>query len=112
LQASSPVIAGEGISSVWKSFKRDVETVRDAILGDEPAAPPRPRAEPEPPRGEPLANHDRAQVARAQGLLNQLGYPAGPVDGAYGSTTRAAIIQFQQHAGLAPTGDGGWTPLM
>ena len=33
-------------------------------------------------------------VAQSQRMLNQLGYNAGPVDGAYGGKTRGALEKF------------------
>ena len=33
-------------------------------------------------------------VAQSQSILNQLGYNAGPVDGAYGSMTKRALEKF------------------
>jgi len=46
-----------------------------------------------------------AAVARAQAVLAQLGYDAGPPDGAIGPRTRAAIIRYQRDNGLAQTGE-------
>ena len=44
-------------------------------------------------------------VARAaQGLLNLLGYEAGPVDGLLGSRTRSAVLAFQSDRAEAQTG--------
>jgi len=50
-----------------------------------------------PPQADPV-------VARAQVLLNQLGYSAGEPDGLMGPKTRAAIESFQGSLGLNPTG--------
>lgn len=43
-------------------------------------------------------------VAETQRLLNALGYPAGPEDGAAGPQTRNAVALFQRDQGLPPTG--------
>ena len=43
-------------------------------------------------------------VRRAQDLLNQLGYDAGPVDGIVGRRTTAAVKRFQSASGM--TADG------
>jgi peptidoglycan hydrolase-like protein with peptidoglycan-binding domain len=40
----------------------------------------------------------------AQGLLNLLGYAAGPVDGLLGSRTRSAVLAFQSDRAEAQTG--------
>lgn len=45
-----------------------------------------------------------AGVAEVQSLLNAAGFNAGGVDGVAGPGTRAAIAQFQQSIGRAPTG--------
>lgn len=50
-----------------------------------------------PPQASPV-------VARAQALLNQLGYSAGEPDGLMGPKTKAAIESFQGSLGLNPTG--------
>jgi len=44
-------------------------------------------------------------VARAQTLLNKLGYDVGAPDGLVGSRTRTAVKLFQQRNGLAETGE-------
>jgi spore germination protein len=41
---------------------------------------------------------------RAQEALHQLGYYSGPVSGAFGPLTRAAIRSFQHNIGAQPTG--------
>ncbi len=46
-----------------------------------------------------------ALVSKAQALLNQLGYEAGPVDGALGDKTRSAILDFERRNGLPETGE-------
>jgi localization factor PodJL len=43
-------------------------------------------------------------VSRAQGLLNKLGYDAGPPDGLMGARTREAIKSFERKNGLEETG--------
>ena len=47
----------------------------------------------------------RADVSEAQKLLNQIGYNAGPVDGAYGQRTRQALIAYQRSEGLPVNGE-------
>jgi localization factor PodJL len=51
------------------------------------------------------ASHNRELVARAQGLLNKLGYDVGAPDGELGDRTRDAIKKFQQRNGLDETGE-------
>lgn len=41
-------------------------------------------------------------TARAQTLLSELGYNAGPADGVLGERTRRAIVRYQRDAGLEP----------
>lgn len=41
-------------------------------------------------------------TARAQALLTDLGYDAGPADGVLGERTRRAIVRYQRDAGLEP----------
>ena len=92
----------------WNALKKDFGTLKGTITGDRPAqsggAPPAP-AGADRATGEAIANHVPVQVARAQDLLNQLGYSAGPVDGAYGGATRTAIARFQAQNGLPVTGN-------
>ena len=46
-------------------------------------------------------------VRDVQRLLNQLGYNAGPVDGAMGTRTREAIRAFQRQHGMAVSEEAG-----
>jgi len=46
----------------------------------------------------------RADIARAQELLNRLGYDAGSPDGLMGPRTRDAILEYQLTEGLETTG--------
>ncbi|MGV1014219.1 MAG: peptidoglycan-binding protein [Methyloceanibacter sp.] len=52
-----------------------------------------------------VAEPNPALVTRAQALLNQLGYDAGPPDGVFGSRTRSAIQSFERRNGLEETGE-------
>jgi uncharacterized caspase-like protein/surface antigen len=57
-----------------------------------------------PPPGEPVATRpDPALVRIVQQKLDALGFTPGPVDGAWGRKTEAAIRSFQQAAGLEAT---------
>ena len=54
----------------------------------------------------PLSEGDMKKAVRnIQAILNANGYDAGPVDGAMGAKTRAAIRAFQEANGLPVTGD-------
>ena len=54
----------------------------------------------------PLSGDDMKKAVRnIQAILNANGYDAGPVDGAMGARTRAAIRAFQKANGLPETGD-------
>jgi protocatechuate 3,4-dioxygenase beta subunit len=50
------------------------------------------------------ATGERAQLARAQQQLTNLGFDPGPVDGLMGPMTAGALRAFQQSRGLNPTG--------
>lgn len=50
------------------------------------------------------AGDARTSIARAQSLLNDMGYHAGPADGVLGPRTREAIRAFQRDKGLTATG--------
>lgn len=47
---------------------------------------------------------DRADVERAQKALKQAGHDPGPVDGAMGARTSAALRAYQTQHGLSATG--------
>ena len=66
--------------------------------GTQPAQPAAPAAAPA------SSGYDRAMVRETQQLLTDLGYRPGPVDGAYGRKTGAAISEYQRTAGLSVTG--------
>lgn len=75
----------------------------------QPSRPPPPYAAsppraPAPPAA--VATDGRA-VAEAQRLLTELGYEAGPADGAPGTRTVATVRAFQRDHGQAPTGEVG-----
>ena len=50
------------------------------------------------------AENARSSIARAQSLLSEMGYHAGPADGVLGPRTREAIRAFQRDNGLTATG--------
>ena len=50
-------------------------------------------------------DQQRDRIRRAQGLLNDLGYDAGPEDGLMGPSTRSAIEAFQRDKGFAVDGE-------
>lgn len=79
----------------WKAAP--VKKAANRIYKSEAAwAPPGPAAKAE-PKSSP-------QVAKAQKLLNKLGYTAGPADGVMGPKTTSAIKDFQMRSGLDATG--------
>lgn len=47
---------------------------------------------------------DRADVERAQKMLQQAGHDPGPIDGVVGAKTRAALRAYQKAHGLGETG--------
>lgn len=47
----------------------------------------------------------RDEILEVQRLLWAFGFRAGPVDGAAGPTTRAAVVRYRQDRGLPPMGD-------
>lgn len=53
----------------------------------------------------PAAEPNSELVARAQSMLNRLGYDAGTPDGVMGLRTRAAIQSFERQNGLEETGE-------
>lgn len=95
----------QGVRDFWNKVKKDAgevaDVITDAIDGGKTSTQP-----PElPPAQEVVYNQVPDRVAQVQGLLGQLGFPVGPVDGAYGPGTRSAIIQFQSQRGLPSTGN-------
>jgi hypothetical protein len=53
-------------------------------------------------------DYDLSTWANRQHALVELGYDPGPIDGAFGPKTKAALKQFQSDHGLTP--DGVWGP--
>jgi localization factor PodJL len=53
---------------------------------------------------QPWETPDAELIARAQSLLNRLGYETGPADGDFGPQTREAIVAYQSDEGLERTG--------
>jgi Putative peptidoglycan binding domain len=71
----------------------------DGARGAPSAAP---AASPTPPPPTPLTT--TADIREMQGRLRSVGFNPGPVDGAAGPQTAAAVKQYQQARGMTPTG--------
>lgn len=65
-------------------------------LSPSPARPPIPK---------PVVNEDK-RLRHAQGLLQQVGFDPGPVDGIWGSKTKVAIVRFQSSKMKQKEADG------
>ncbi|MBS0523152.1 MAG: peptidoglycan-binding protein [Proteobacteria bacterium] len=63
-----------------------------------PATQPPPASPPSPPLSAPN------DIRELQGRLQSLGFDPGPIDGANGPKTAAAVTRYQQAHGLQPTG--------
>jgi peptidoglycan hydrolase-like protein with peptidoglycan-binding domain len=55
-------------------------------------------------RAAQVERYDVPAIRTVQRRLHDLGFDAGPIDGAYGPKTRAGILAFQRARGLEPTG--------
>ena len=75
-----------------------------AALSDDAAPESLEEAPPPATRVPGLHAEDRRFI---QGRLNELGYDAGSVDGAFGPRTRSALMSFQEDQKLAATGFAG-----
>jgi len=51
-----------------------------------------------------LMAQTKPEIQKAQQVLKYLGYSPGPLDGAWGATTRKAVLNFQLDAEIANTG--------
>lgn len=91
--------SAEAQSDPFRWLDRKLQRLDDAIQGRNQSAPnsQSPQEQERPPQDD-----TRETIAAAQQRLNNLGYDAGPVDGAYGPKTRAAIRSFRQDQGLPP----------
>jgi localization factor PodJL len=58
-----------------------------------------------PAQGSADASSNRALIARAQALLNKLGYDVGVPDGELGDRTRDGIKSFERRNGMSETGE-------
>jgi N-acetylmuramoyl-L-alanine amidase len=68
-----------------------------------------------PPRSLLQAGSTGAEVQEIQGVLGLMGLYAGPIDGRFDSGTAAAVVRFQQLAGLQADGVVGsatWVKLL
>lgn len=92
-----PAVLAKAEQTVRNWRAAPVNKAANRIYKSEAAwAPPGPAAKAE-PKSSP-------QVAKAQKLLNKLGYTAGPADGVMGPKTTSAIKDFQMRSGLDATG--------
>jgi len=109
--AAWPISASaQSANDVFNLLDRVLRRIPDA--GDQPPPadqtvrqPDRRVAPAEPAQRYQAPRYTRADVRETQRILNELGYDAGPVDGAYGRRTRGALIAFQQDEGLAVNGE-------
>lgn len=105
-------------TDLWDALRDAAEDVATDVMPGTDGNESRPEPAYEPPSQTPAApaasqapgyppdyNHDRRKVAKAQALLNRLGYDAGTVDGLYGPSTRGAIVAYQADRGLPRRGD-------
>jgi hypothetical protein len=76
-------------------------TAARTALPPVPPAKPGTQAAPPSPPSPPLSSNDIREV---QGRLQSLGFDPGPIDGAAGPKTAAAVSRYQQAHGLQPTG--------
>ncbi len=95
--------ACELVAGLWQITNEGPPRDRDAPAA-EPTLEPEPEPEPEPARVA-SPSYDRALVRESQAHLSRLGYKPGPVDGAYGPRTRAALTAYQMDQGFEPTGE-------
>lgn len=94
----------------WQANGDDYESLRDAVAARyrdlAGAAPPRTAAAAVTLAEQALDDARSTELVSAvQYGLTALGYEPGPVNGRLGAKTRFAIEQYQQHRGLAVTGD-------
>jgi len=88
-------------------------TAAPGVVATAPAAAPAPAPTPEPapspsPSPTPTPSPSPAgELVGVQQRLTELGYYAGPLDGADSSATRSAVMAFQKVQGLAPDGVAG-----
>lgn len=91
------------IDPISFDFNRFLNGVRGADAPVESGESPAPTPEPSPVDDIVLDTWQQRQEA-----LAKAGYDPGTIDGAFGSNTKAAVIQFQTDHGL--TADGIWGP--
>jgi hypothetical protein len=77
-------------------------TTMTTTTGAHAILPPIPPAKPSPQAGPPLSSS--SDIRELQGRLQSLGFDPGPIDGANGPRTTAAVTRYQQAHGLQPTG--------
>jgi hypothetical protein len=102
-------VFGPLTSAAVRGFQLDNGITADGIVGSRTRAALDARYDPgtrQPNRI--LRRGDRGQdVARLQRVLASAGHPPGPADGIFGSRTHAAVLSFQQSAGLTVDGLAG-----
>jgi hypothetical protein len=77
-------------------------TAAGTALPPIPPAKPRAQASSSVPPSPPLSSAN--DIREVQGRLASLGFDPGPIDGAAGPKTAAAVTRYQQAHGLQPTG--------
>jgi len=92
-------------SSASAPVKPDGPAAKPSTTEAARGAPPQPAAAPAAhPATPPTPLTSVADIREVQGRLRSVGFNPGPVDGAVGPQTAAAVKQYQDARGLTPTG--------
>lgn len=97
---STPAATAAPASSPTTAARTALPPIPSATPQIPPAKPSTPAAQPSPP-SPPLSSNDIREV---QGRLRSLGFDPGPIDGAVGPRTAAALTRYQEAHGLQATG--------
>jgi hypothetical protein len=102
-------VFGPLTAAAVRGFQLDTGITADGIVGPNTRAALDDRYDPGVQQPNRILRHgDRGQdVVRLQQLLASAGHGPGPADGIFGSQTHAAVLSFQQSAGLTVDGLAG-----
>jgi hypothetical protein len=100
-------IAGAATQAAVRRWQRRARLAADGVPGPQTLRSLGRRGRPQLGRRSMIQGRSGFDVAQLQFMLAWHGFPSGPIDGGFGSHTKAALVRFQHWARIGADGVGG-----